>query len=49
MLISGAFVLLKHDLNLREDAQEQTAKTDQRANLFLRKWKNDSFGKEVKV
>lgn len=34
MLISEAFVLLKHDLNLSEDAQAQTAKTDQRANLF---------------
>lgn len=34
MLISEAFVLLKHDLNLREDVRAQTAKTDQRANLF---------------
>lgn len=34
MLIKEAFVLLKHDLNLREDAKAQTAKTDQTANLF---------------
>lgn len=37
MPISGMFVLLKHTLNLREDAKAQTVKTDQRANLLWRK------------
>lgn len=33
-LISEAFVSLKHDLNLSEDAEAQNAKSDQKTNLI---------------